>query len=116
MHMSLKVIDAEGRLGPARNLSPQVFLEFDRADDDQIMAEIRGGVVEEYVYEFQQGGQTVTGLSLAGVMAVAQSMGGITCGQPIWEKDDEVITCDIAATDHKKGLTVWGTATEYTVM
>lgn len=114
--MSLQVIDVEGRLSPARNLAPDVFIEFDRADDDQIMSEIRGGVIEAYVYEFKQSGQTVTGLSLVGVMAVAQHMGGITCGQPVWSSDDAEINCDISATDHKNGLTVWGTATEARTM
>jgi hypothetical protein len=116
--MSLRTLDAStGELMPApRNLNSELFLDFDRRDDDQIMAELRGEAVEQYVYSFNQGGSTVTGLSLAGVMAVAQSMGGITCGQPVFAVDDDEITCDISATDHKNGLTVWGTATESRVM
>jgi hypothetical protein len=118
MNMSLRTLDAAtGELLPApRNLNSELFLDFDRRDDDQIMAELRGEAVEQYVYSFNQGGSAVTGLSLAGVMAVAQSMGGITCGQPVFAVDDDEITCDISATDHKNGLTVWGTATETRVM
>lgn len=116
--MSLQTVDrATGEIVPApRNLSPDLFIEFDRMDDDQIMAELRGAAVEQYVYSFRQGDQTIMGLSLAGVMAVAQNLGGITCGQPIWSSDEQEITCDISATDHKTGLTVWGTATEARVM
>lgn len=111
--MSLKAIAEDGALVPApRNLPTQLFETFDRADDEQIIAELQGGVIEEYAYQFKSGDQTVTGLSLAGVMAVAQNMGGITCGQPVWVITDDEITCDISATDHGRGLTVWGTATE----
>lgn len=110
--MSLKVIEADGTLSPApRNLPNELFLDFERSDDQAIMAELQGAIVEEYVYSFKQGQATVMGLSLPGVMAVAQQMGGITCGQPIWTLTDTDITCDISATDHKVGLTVWGTAT-----
>lgn len=110
--MSLKVIDADGTLSPApRNLPNELFITFERSDDSAIMDELQGAVVDEYVYSFRQGSSIVTGLSLPGVMAVAQRLGGITCGQPIWTITDDEITCDISATDHKVGLTVWGTAT-----
>lgn len=108
--MSIKAINEQGALVPARNLSSDLFVQFDRADEDQIVAELMGGVVEEYAYQFSQGGQTVTGLSLAGVMAVAQNMGGIVCGEPKWEVSDEEYYCEISATDHHRGLTVWGNA------
>lgn len=116
--MSLRTLDATtGELLPApRNLNSELFVDFDRRDDDQIMKELMGAAVEEYVYSFPQDGKTVMGLSLTGVMAVAQNMGGITCGQPVWTVDDAEITCDISATDHKNGLTVWGTATQLRVM
>lgn len=109
--MSLKVIEPDGSLSPApRNLPTELFVDFERRDDQAIMDELQGAVVAEYVYSFDSGGKRVMGLSLPGVMAVAQRMGGITCGQPIWSVTDADITCDISATDHKVGLTVWGTA------
>ncbi len=117
--MSLKVIDNDGELRPApRNLSSDLFIEFERKDEQQIMAEIQGAAIEEFIYEFKQGGQTVTGLSLSGVMAVAQNLGGITMSQPVWSESTDhedgtpTITCDISATDHKTGMSVWGDATQ----
>jgi hypothetical protein len=116
--MSIKLIDAEtGELLPApRNLPTDMFLDFERQDNDSIIAELRGEIIEEYAYSFTQGGQTVVGLSLPGVMSVAQQMGGITCGKPEWTYTDDDVMCDIAATDHKTGLTFWGTASEPRVM
>jgi hypothetical protein len=112
--MSLKMVEADGTLVPApRNLPTELFLDFDRRDEAQIEAELLGGVVAEYAYRFDQGGQTVTGLSLAGVMAVAQNMGGITCDDaPRWEITDEDYYCEIAATDHGRGLKLWGNASQ----
>lgn len=111
------MVTEDGQLLPApRNLPQELFIDFERQDNEQILAELRGEVIEEYAYQFQQGGQTITGLSLAGVMAVAQQMGGITCGQPVWTVTDDEIVCDISATDHKTGNTVWATASEPRVM
>ena len=116
--MSIKLIDAEtGELLPApRNLPTDMFLDFERQDNESIIAELRGEIIEEYAYSFTQGGQTIVGLSLPGVMSVAQQMGGITCGKPEWTYTDDDVMCDIAATDHKTGLTFWGTASEPRVM
>ena len=43
-----------------------VFVAFDRLDDDQIIAEMKGAALQAYVYEFEQNGQKVRGLSKAG--------------------------------------------------
>lgn len=110
--MSMKEVNQDGTLVPVTQKLPgDLFVEFERRDNDAIMAELQGAVIEEFVYSFNQNGKRIVGMSLPGVMAVAQQMGGITCGQPIWTITDEDITCDISATDHKVGLTVWGTAT-----
>ena len=54
----------------------------DLRDEKQVLAEIKGALIEEFVYSFAQGGREVVGLSYAGVKAVAQSMGGIKVGMP----------------------------------
>jgi hypothetical protein len=112
--MSLKMVEADGTLVPApRNLPTELFLDFDRRDEAQIEAELLGGVVAEYAYRFDQGAGAVTGLSLAGVMAVAQHMGGITCDEPPhWEIGEDEYYCEIAATDHGRGLKLWGNASQ----
>ncbi len=53
------------------------FLQFEHRDEDQIMREIQGGMLEEFVYSFKESGRTVTGLSWAGVKECARRMGGI---------------------------------------
>ena len=39
-----------------------VYELMDRKDDQQILAELQGRFLDEYVYEFPQDGKTVTGL------------------------------------------------------
>ena len=51
-----------------------VFQAMDRLDDEQIIAELKGAVLQEYVYEFQSGGKTVRGLSKSGTDDAARHM------------------------------------------
>lgn len=50
------------------------FAAMDRLDDEAILAELEGRVMKALVYSFNQGGQTVTGLSKVGVDAVVREM------------------------------------------
>ena len=50
------------------------FAAMDRLDDEAILAELEGRVMKALVYSFNQGGQTVTGLSKAGVDATVREM------------------------------------------
>lgn len=47
-------------------ISQDIFVAMDRLDDEQIIAEMRGLSLNEYVYEFEESGQKVRGLSKAG--------------------------------------------------
>ena len=47
----------------------------EREDEDQIVKEMRGEILEHYVYSFPQGGRTVTGLSYAGVKQYVRRRG-----------------------------------------
>lgn len=49
-------------------------------------------------------------LTQDGAIAAACALGGITCGQPVWHVTAETVSCDVPATDHLTGVTVWGTA------
>lgn len=51
-----------------------VFQAMDRLDDEQIVAELQGAMLQEYVYEFQSGGKTVRGLSKSGTDDAARHM------------------------------------------
>jgi hypothetical protein len=53
-----------------KSLAPQhqdPYEIMDLADEEQILAEMAGRVLDRYVYSFEQDGQTVRGLSYAGV-------------------------------------------------
>lgn len=52
----------------------KIAVAFDKADEDQIVAEIRGEIVEPYFYKFEKSGKEVTGLSYSGVRYIAKKM------------------------------------------
>lgn len=50
------------------------FMAMDKLDDEAIVAELQGQIVDTLAYQFEKDGQTVTGLSKAGVDAVCREM------------------------------------------
>jgi hypothetical protein len=46
--------------------SPEAFLMFDRADDEAILARMRGAALKEMVYSFPQGRDSIYGISVEG--------------------------------------------------
>jgi len=68
------------------------FLVMDKADEEQVLAEMRGEIIKEYVYSYIQGKKIVEGLSLAGINAVAIHMA--ESGRPLrvidqWITEDD---------------------------
>jgi len=93
-------IDREtGEVVPVQNADPDVFVEMDRLDEEQILRSLQGGAIEEYVYSFSQGGQTVVGLSWTGARELARSLTGIQMEDPQITQDDDQITVLIAGRD-----------------
>ena len=63
-----------------REGKPESYEEFaimERKDEEQILAELKGHYLEEFVYSFEHAGRRVIGLSWAGVKECAYRMGGI---------------------------------------
>jgi len=61
-------------------VKPESYEEFaimERKDEEQILAELKGHYLEEFVYSFEHAGRRVIGLSWAGVKECAYRMGGI---------------------------------------
>lgn len=52
--------------GPMVKASPEAFIMFDRADDEAILARMRGAALKEMVYAFPAGRESVYGLSVEG--------------------------------------------------
>jgi len=57
------------------------FLLMDKEDEKQIIAEMRGEIIKEYVYSYFKDGRRVEGLSLAGINAVSIHMAEV--GNPM---------------------------------
>jgi len=55
------------------------YQTLDQLDEQQIVAELQGALLDQYVYSFESGGRKVVGLSWAGVKAVAAKLGPIAC-------------------------------------
>lgn len=49
-------------------------------------------------------------LTQDGAMTIARILGSISTGQPVWSLGDDEVNCDVSATDHVTGVTVWGTS------
>src|SRR5438132_1651581 len=59
-------------------VAPETLLLFDRADDDAIVARIRGAALQEYVYSFKQGGQMIYGLGIDGAEACKRELAKVS--------------------------------------
>jgi len=97
------------------------FSIFEKLDEQQIVEELEGKVITEYFYSFLVGGREVTGISWAGIKAVARFMsmqnsqhglGGIEVLPIDIEKDiketDQYIIATARAVDHGAGLSMVG--------
>lgn len=91
------------------------FSEMERMDEQQVLDEIKGRAIESLVYEIRQGGQTVTGLSLAGVREVVRSMNasgkarmGISEREPIITETEDYFEVKAFAQDTQNGGGYWG--------
>ena len=88
------------------------YIILERRDETQILEEFKGNVIEEYVYDFDVGGRHVTGLSYAGVKAIALKMGGIHVDEPILVDYGSYWLCKVKAKDMQRDMEMWGVATQ----
>lgn len=58
-------------------LAAQPFTEMDVRDEGQILAEMRGEFLEQYVYSFNQAGRNITNLSYVGVKEAIRRRGHV---------------------------------------
>lgn len=80
----------------------------ERKDEDQILQEIKGNVLEEFVYSFPQGNRQIIGLSYAGVKQIALKMGNIHCEEPILQENGSCWISKVKAIDIQRNLEMWG--------
>ncbi|KKN65034.1 hypothetical protein LCGC14_0485910 [marine sediment metagenome] len=83
----------------------EIYLVMEKRDEAQIVEALEGRYIEEFVYEFQSGGQKVVGLSWMGIQEASREYGGIEC--PIdkmrIEHSESHVTVTIEAKDIKTG-------------
>jgi len=81
-----------------QELTLQLAKEFEKRDDEQILAAMRGEIVRSWVYSFTYQGRTVTNLSYAGVKEAIRRRGNVDiypcqcCNKPVHieETEDEL--------------------------
>lgn len=104
-------------LNPSNSSNPEIVEQMpyslmERKDEDQILSEIKGNVIEEFVYSFPQGNRQITGLSYAGVKQIALQMGNIHCEEPILQENGSCWICKVKAIDVQRNLEMWGVSVQ----
>jgi len=96
-----------------REILPQkAFREMERRDEQQIISELEGKYLSEFVYQFNQGERTVTGLSWAGIKEIAYRMGRITVDLVKMEETDAHYIVVVKSTDTERGNSRLGVSTQ----
>ena len=92
-----------------------VMETFDKLDESQAIAELKGNFLQEYVYSFKDKGVVVTGLSLIGVRETSREMNkrklariGISDKEPVVIETDDYIEVRTYAKDELNGGGYWG--------
>lgn len=93
----------------------EVMEAFDKLDETQALAELKGASLQEYVYSFKDRGVIVTGLSLVGVRETVREMNkrgfartGISDKAPIINETEDYIEIQTYAKDELNGGGYWG--------
>ncbi len=92
-----------------------VMETFDKLDEHQAIAELKGEYLEQYVYSFKDKGVEVKGLSLMGVRETAREMNkrgfakiAVSEREPVVIENDKYIEVRIYAKDELNGGGYWG--------
>jgi hypothetical protein len=103
------------RAGSAELVKPESYEEFaimERKDEEQILAQLKGHYLEEFVYSFEHAGRRVIGLSWAGVKECAYRMGGIDVVECKVEDKGEYWLVLAKAVDRTTGSGRYGISTQ----
>ena len=80
----------------------------DQIDDNAIIGMLTGAAIQDYVYQFKQGGKTVKGLTLAGINEAANRRGGIQVDTIEYEERDKSWLAVAKAVDTVTGSSRYG--------
>jgi len=87
-------------------LPVEAFHEMDRRDESQILAEMRGELIEEFVYSVDIQGRRVTNLSYAGVKEAIRRRGNLEILEARTEETDDEIRALVRVRDHENRIDV----------
>lgn len=90
------------------NSEQEPYILMDKRDDEQIISEIQGRVLDEYVYSFPGHHGEVVGLSWAGVKEVARRMGNISIEEIKITETEDTYRVLAKAKDTVRGITMYG--------
>ena len=88
------------------------FLKFEQRDETMIMREMRGGMLQEFIYRFKESGREVVGLSWAGVKECARRMGGIEVLDADISENEQEIRVVVRAKDNLSGAIMIGVSAQ----
>lgn len=92
------------------------FALMERRDEEQILAELKGAYLQEFVYDFTVGSRKVTGLSWAGVKEIAYRMGGVRVDDLDIQDKGEYWIVTAKAVDVTRNASRFGVSTQSKVM
>jgi len=99
-----------------QQLTTQDFMELEKRDEAQILAEIQGNVIDEMIYSFKSGSRTVTGISWVGIKELARMYGKIDVELVKLEETDTHYIVIVKARDIERGNSMLGTSTQAKIM
>jgi hypothetical protein len=89
-------------------LPVQVFQALEKRDEEQILAEMRGEILEDLVYDEMIQGRRVTNLSYAGVKEAIRRRGNLEILEYHVEETDKEIRALVKVRDHENRIDVLG--------
>jgi len=93
-------------------LEPQDIMELERRDEQQILAEIQGKVIDEMVYRFTSGGRQVVGISWVGIKELARQYGRIDVELLELRETEDAWIAVVKARDTERGNGMLGVSTQ----
>lgn len=118
-------VQEHGREIIVRDGGTSIFVALDRHDEEMVVAEIKGELLQTMAYEFSVGGKPARGLSYAGVNSAVRSMNARGVGRIVCPRDprpqfeevtdeegDPAWQCVVYAEDQLVGGGAWGLATQ----
>jgi len=100
--------ETQKTLQEERQLPVEVFQTMERRDENQILAEMRGEIIEELIYDIEIHGRRVTNLSYAGVKEATRRRGNIEILEVRTEESDSEIRALVRVRDHDNRIDVLG--------